>query len=124
MGLGDFISSIEHTLEKAVSNAQDSFVDGFLSELQSYISNADLLNNLENLPKDSLFTLDRFEGNYAVCENNLTSEIVNIPCSQIDASAREGSILKFDGDIYKVDIDTTEQAKSNILELFNKTKSN
>lgn len=41
------------------------------------------------------YTIDRFEGNFAVCEDRDTGEMVNFKRDDLPQNAREGSILKY-----------------------------
>ena len=48
------------------------------------------------------FTIDRFEGEFAVCENRETQEMVNIPKEKLPKGAKEGDIIKLEGEEYMV----------------------
>lgn len=102
INLYNILNSIDNTLEKTCNNYPDSLVDGFIDELKSYLNRADCLAKLEVLPKDTLFVLDRYEGDYAVCENNSTGEMFDIPRSRVTPYAKDGDVLKLDGDMYQV----------------------
>ena len=71
------------------------------------------LNNMDielskKLGKVSYFTIDRFENNFAVCENRETSEFVNISKDDIPKEAIVGDILKYTEGKFKID---KEQSK-------------
>lgn len=57
--------------------------------------------------------VDRFEGNYAVCENisddDLISEMLNIERSKLPLAVKEGDVLVITSD--SIIIDTKETAK-------------
>lgn len=59
---------------------------------------------------NELYTLDRFEGNYAVCENRNTGEIINIEKSLIDNTCKEGDIIKFENGKYVLDNEATRKS--------------
>lgn len=51
--------------------------------------------------------IDRFEGNYAVCERD-DKGTVNIPINQLPFDSREGDCLVPDGNgIYRIDTEAT-----------------
>lgn len=52
------------------------------------------------------FTIDRFEGNFAVCEGE-GRKMSNILRSVLPAGAKEGTAIIFDGKEYTIDADTT-----------------
>ncbi|MDP4088088.1 MAG: DUF3006 domain-containing protein [Bacillota bacterium] len=60
--------------------------------------------------------IDRFEGEYAVCEKD-DRTMVDIERNRIPSSAREGDVLDIDRDIITVDTAETERRKKEIEEL-------
>ncbi len=52
-----------------------------------------------------MLILDRFEEGFAVCEYN--GDYVCIPTSMISQDAKEGDVLRLNGDIYEVDAEMT-----------------
>ena len=66
------------------------------------------------------YTIDRFEGEYAVCEDCESEEIVNILRNKIEAKAKEGDIIKLVDDKYVVDEEETKKAREEIKELMDK----
>lgn len=63
-------------------------------------------------------TIDRFEGNFAVCEK-ADRTMINIPKEKIPAEAKEGDILTIEGDEIKLDADVTAKRKKDIDKLMN-----
>lgn len=57
--------------------------------------------------------IDRFEGNYAVCEADDKS-MLNIEKSKLPRSAREGDILYVNGDKIRIDVKGTRERKRKI----------
>lgn len=60
--------------------------------------------------------IDRFEGNYAVCEKE-DRTMVDIEKSKIPSGAKEGDILNIDGDNITIDINATKKRKKEIENL-------
>lgn len=71
-----------------------------------------------------MFTLDRFEGNFAVLENRNTKEMTGIPISNIPSNAKEGDILKLSNGSYIVDYEETRTVSNKIREKMDNLKSN
>lgn len=68
---------------------------------------------------NSTFSIDRFEENFAVCENLETGEYLNIPISNLPENIKEGSIIKYENGKYILDIKTTETKKQEVKNLVN-----
>lgn len=66
-----------------------------------------------------LFSIDRFEGNYAVCENLTTNEFCNIPKSKLPKNCKEGSIIKLDNNKYVLDEKATSSKQSQVKNMVN-----
>ncbi len=62
------------------------------------------------------YTIDRFEGKYAVCERD-DLKFVNILLKELPKDIKEGDILKYNGKEYIVDIPETEKRKKEIEDL-------
>lgn len=77
--------------------------NNFSSELTNYINKT-----------NSSFSIDRFEGEFAVCENRETGDFVNIPKSELPANCKPGSILKFENGKYILDIEETKKEQDTV----------
>lgn len=70
------------------------------------------------------FSIDRFEGEFAICENKQTGEYINIPISDLPENVKEGSILKLENGKYILEEFQTskqqEEIKNMVNNLFNK----
>lgn len=123
MDFHNILNSIDISLEKNNPNYSNSFVDSLMDNLISYLSKSNNFSNFENLSPNTLFSLDRFEGNYAVCENMDTGEMLDIPRSKINFDAKEGDILRFKDNFFELDFEATKNAKEDILDLLEKNKN-
>lgn len=65
------------------------------------------------------YIIDRFEGVYAVCEEEDQS-FINIPKYRLPLETKEGDCLKLDEDgIYRIDKDYTKDKKDQIRDKMN-----
>lgn len=120
--LYDILNSIDSTLEKNFKSYNNSVIDNFTNELKEHLENKKCLEILSKLPKGTLFTLDRIEGMFAICENRDNGKMYNIPKSLIDNSAKDGDILKFCDEKFEIDSNITKEKNYDIKNLFNSLK--
>ncbi len=66
-----------------------------------------------------IYSVDRIENGFAVCEDRDTKKIENIPVTEFDFSVKVGDILRFDGEKYVVDKDETRKIKKELFDLQN-----
>lgn len=120
INLYENLNSIDNALEKNVEFYDNSFVDNFIDELKSYLSITENLEQLEKTSDNNFFTLDRYEGNYAVCENRTTGEMYDIPKFLVDSHAKDGDILKLTNGKFEIDFKETEKQKEIVRDLINR----
>lgn len=96
------------------SDSSNNFLENFINELKNYL----------NKNSNPMYTLDRFEGNFAVLENRNTKEMTDIPISNIPSNAKEGDILKLSNGSYIVDYEETRTVSDKIIEKMDNLKSN
>ena len=65
------------------------------------------------------YSIDRFEGEFAVCENLETGEMINIRIDILPDGIKEGSIIKFDNENYILDSETTKEIQEKIKNIVN-----
>lgn len=117
MSLYDILNSIDLTLEKSVNSYSNSIIDNFIDELKKYLAVSDSTEKLSKVPENTLFTLDRYESDYAVCENRSTGEMFDIPRLMVDPYARDGDILKLENGKYRIDYNENEKQREISQEL-------
>lgn len=66
-----------------------------------------------------IFSIDRFENEFAICENMQTGEMVNIEKSLLPQEAKEGSIIKYENGNYVLDFEKTVKRQENIKNIVN-----
>ena len=123
INLYEILNSIDLTLEKNIKLYNNSFIDNFIDELKKHLAVADSMEKLSKIPANTLFTLDRYEGDYAVCENRTTGKMYDIPRLMVDPYARDGDILKLENGTYTVDYIETEKQREIIKNLIDKVTS-
>lgn len=79
------------------SNSSNNFIDNFINELKNFLDKN----------SNSMYTLDRFEDNFAILENRSTKKMTDIPISNIPSNAKEGDILKLSNGSYVIDYEET-----------------
>ena len=117
MSLYEILNSIDLTLEKNINSYDNSIIDNFVDELKKHLAVADSMEKLSKVPEDTLFTLDRYESDYAVCENRTTGEMFDIPRLMVDPYARDGDILKLENGKYRIDYNENEKQREISREL-------
>lgn len=60
--------------------------------------------------------IDRFEGEYAICETE-DGKIINIKRNEIPEDAVEGDVLIYEEDIYTIDNEANDERKKYIEKL-------
>lgn len=105
----DLFNNLEQNIS---SNNFNNFIESFINELKSYLDKS--LN--------PLYTLDRFEGNFAVLENRNTKKMTDIPISNIPANAKEGDILRLSNGSYVVDHEETNNVSNKIRQKMDNLK--
>ena len=74
--------------------------------------------------KNYTFSIDKFEENFAVCENLETGVFFNIPISDLPKDIKEGSIIKYKNGKYildkKLENIKKQEVKSLVDNLFKK----
>ena len=61
-------------------------------------------------------TIDRFEGEFAVCEKE-NRQMIDIEKSKLPAIAKEGDILNIENDIITIDVEATKERTKEIEKL-------
>lgn len=88
-------------------------------------SNKTSLNNSfskelkKSIEKSTSFSIDRFEGELAVCENKETNEMININRSLLPENCKEGDIIKLENGVYIIDKFTTNTEQEEIKNMVN-----
>ena len=68
------------------------------------------------------YIIDRFEGEYAICESRKTGEMINITVKEIPKEAKEGDTIVFANGIYSIDANETKVSREEIQDLMEKLR--
>ena len=120
MSLFDIVNSVDLALERSIKSYNNSFVGKFMNELKNHLATAEALEKLDKLPKNTLFTLDRYEGDFAICENRTNGKMYDIPAFKVDSSVKEGEIIKLENEIYTLDYEENAKQVENSRDLTRK----
>lgn len=105
----DFLNNIQENIEKKLETLKEDISDNLINEASKKLG----LDNEE-------FSLDRFEENRAILENRKTNEMIEVDSNRIPKDAKEGDILKFVDNEFKIDRELTNQKREEIKEKMNK----
>lgn len=105
----DLFNNLE---QNTSSNNFNNFFDSFINELKNYLERS----------FSSMYTLDRFEGDFAVLEDRDSKKMLNIPISNIPSNAKEGDILKFTNGSYVIDPEETKVVSDRIRQKMDNLK--
>lgn len=70
------------------------------------------------------YAVDRIEGNIAICENLDTKEIKEVELNLLPKRIKDGTILIYENNKYKIDKNEEEKRRLAVLEKFNRLKKN
>lgn len=92
---------------------QLSFTD-VKHELRNLI---DLINKrMKTIEEGSIWVVDRFEENFAICENRETKEIRKINLKELPENLKEGNVLKLQSNKYELDLEEQQNIEKRIAE--------
>ena len=85
---------------------------GMLTREESHQGFISEFLNMNNEIKE--YTIDRFEGDFAVCEDRDTGEMVDFKRDDLPQNAREGSILKYSNGKFEIDSKQEQEVSERI----------
>lgn len=107
------ISNFFRTLENEAHSKIN--IENFMKEIES---------RFKNMQEEKVYTIDRFEGDLAVCEDRKTKEMINIKRKDLPEDSREGSILKLKNGKFELDLEEEEKVEKRIKEKMDNLWSN
>lgn len=103
INLSDLVKSVTNEVKHS------DIIDTFIKELEEGIRRMND-NNIEE------FTIDRFEGNIAVCENRETKEMINVNIKDLPEGVKEGTILTYKEGRFFLNKDKEQEVSQRIKE--------
>lgn len=84
-----------------------------INEIKKYLNNSQRkqveIENKEILKGKKLeFVIDRFEGEFALCESINDNKIINVKKEILPLNAKEGNVVKYDGNRYIIDFEKSK----------------
>ena len=68
------------------------------------------------------YVIDRIEDNIVICQNLETKEMVELEKKILPQNIKDGNVLLFDNNEYKLDLNEEELRRQRIRERFNRLK--
>ena len=68
------------------------------------------------------YVIDRIEDNIVICQNLETKEMVELEKKLLPSNVKDGNVLLFDNNEYKLDLNEEELRRQRIRERFNRLK--
>lgn len=81
-------------------------------EFKTFVSN--FIKELEEKLMEEIYTIDRFEGEFAVCENRESGKMINIKKEDLPQNIKEGSIIKYKNGEYSIDEEKEQEISDRI----------
>ena len=77
----------------------------------------DLINKrMKTMEEGSIWVVDRFEENFAICENRETKEIRKINFNELPENLKEGNVLKLQNNKYEIELEEQQNIEKRIAE--------
>lgn len=103
----NILNSIDTILEKSNSKYINSTLDNFIDNLKFQLNELKNIEKLDKLPKNTQFIVDRFEGNFAVCEEITTQNMFNIPKFKLENNIKSGDVIHLENNLYVLNKELT-----------------
>lgn len=88
--------------------------ENMCNQLEKFVNNIEERYFKMDINENSLYTVDRFEGEFAVCEERDSKKIINIEKSKLPQNAKEGSILKYKDNKFIIDEESQQEIEQRI----------
>lgn len=104
----NLVKSIGQELEQ-----DKNFINNFINEMEVKLNKMDVE-----------YTIDRFEGDIAVCEDRNNNKMVEIMKENLPEGAKEGSIIKYENGKYILDLGKDKEIANRIKKKMDKLWNN
>lgn len=90
-------------------------INNDLSNTTNNLNNSsDFINELQKSLESFSFVIDRFEGDFAICEKIESKELFSILRSKLPTNSHEGDILTFKNNSYYFDLEKKSEIENRI----------
>lgn len=103
-------NNVENNMDKNINITEEksSFIEKLIQEI------------IQKLEKGKILVIDRFEGDFAVCEDRESGKMHNIEISKLPQNVKEGDVIKLKNNQYSID----EEKNKEIEERINNKRKN
>lgn len=92
--------------EKSILDERKLQISKFINQIKEKIKNMG----------EEIWVVDRFEGNFAICENRETKDKREVKIERLPENVKEGSVLRFKDGKYSLDLDEQKKIEKRIEE--------
>ncbi len=103
INLGNLVKSVV----REFTQDNENLVSNFIKEMEEKLQN---MNNIKE------YTVDRFEGNMAICEDRETKEMINIKIEDLPSEIKEGSILAYKNGKFTINKEKEQEISERITQ--------
>ena len=94
---------MENNIETNINtNEKGNFIQEFIEKIT------------HKLEQEKILVIDRFEGDFAVCEDRENEEMVNIEISKLPQNIKEGDVIKSKNNKYELDEEKRKEIEERI----------
>lgn len=105
---------------KITKNEKNKLIHDLIRKTFTKLDEDNINNNETALPQtldtEIIYVIDRFEGNFAVCENRETGEMLNVELSKLPNGLEEGDILIYKDNVFIKDVNKRKEIEDRINE--------
>ena len=105
---------------KITKNEKNKLIHDLIRKTFTKLDEDNINNNETTLPQtldtEIIYVIDRFEGNFAVCENRETGEMLNVELSKLPNGLEEGDILIYKDNVFIKDVNKRKEIEDRINE--------
>lgn len=103
---------VQTVVKEELSNLD---INSFIKELE---------DRMKCMSEEKEYTIDRFENDFAICENRDTKEMISIQRKYLPEGIKEGSILTYKDGKYRVNLEKEKEISDRIKEKMSKLWNN
>ena len=109
----------ENTNNRILKEKKEKLIQALITKVFGNMQESSLAETnilAEDTKEEITYVIDRFEENYAVCENRETREMINIEVSKLPSNIKEGDVLTYKDNIFSVNTELQKEIEERIQE--------